>query len=45
MGYRGVKSAVAIAKGEQLPPHQVMDTVLVTKENVDTPEVIGLLHP
>jgi ribose transport system substrate-binding protein len=43
MGYEGVKIAVAAIRGQPVPP--VLDTgvQLITKENLDTPEVKNLL--
>ncbi|MEZ0167145.1 sugar ABC transporter substrate-binding protein [Microvirga sp. TS319] len=35
MGRMGVDAAIALAKGEKLPPVQLQDATLTTKENVD----------
>ncbi|MSU73234.1 MAG: sugar ABC transporter substrate-binding protein [Opitutus sp.] len=45
MGYLGVKTAVAVLRGEKV--QAVIDTGVgfVTKENMDTPEMAELLHP
>lgn len=43
MGYEGVKAVISAIKGEEVP--KVIDTgvTIVTKDNVDTPEVQALL--
>ncbi len=43
MGYEGVKAVIAAVKGQEVP--KVIDTgvTIVTKENLDTPEVQALL--
>ncbi len=45
MGYLGVKSIVAILRGEKVPP--VVDTGVgfVTKENINSPEMADIVHP
>ncbi|MGZ5495340.1 MAG: substrate-binding domain-containing protein, partial [Candidatus Aminicenantales bacterium] len=45
MGYLGVKTIVAILRGE--PVEKVIDTgvVLATKDNMDSPEIKSLLSP
>jgi ribose transport system substrate-binding protein len=45
MGYRGVKTAVAILKGEKVEKQSFTDVMLVTAENIDSPEVQRLLNP
>jgi len=45
MGYLGVKAVVAYIHGEQVPPVTDSGAQLVTKENVDTPEIQKLLNP
>jgi ribose transport system substrate-binding protein len=45
MGYLGVKALVACIHGEQVPPVTDSGAQLVTKENVDTPEIQKLLNP
>lgn len=45
MGYRGMKAAVAAIKGEKVEKQSFTDVVLVTLENLDTPEVQRLLNP
>jgi len=45
MGYRGVKTAVAILKGEKVEKQSYTDVMLVTAENIDSPEVQRLLNP
>ena len=45
MGYLGVKTVVAYIHGEQVPPVTDSGAQLVTKENVDTPEIQKLLNP
>jgi len=45
MGYEGVKAALAALRGEQVP--KVIDTgvTVVTRDNLNTPEVQALLNP
>lgn len=43
MGYLGVKTAVAVIRGEKIDPRVDTGCVLVTKENMDTPEVKTVL--
>jgi ribose transport system substrate-binding protein len=45
MGYLGVKTVVAYIHGEQAPPVTDSGAQLITKENVDTPEIQKLLNP
>jgi ribose transport system substrate-binding protein len=45
MGYLGVKTVVAYIHGEQVPPVTDSGAQLITKENVDTPEIQKLLNP
>lgn len=45
MGYRGVKAAVALVKGEKVEKQFYTDVVLVTAENLDKPEIQTLLNP
>jgi ribose transport system substrate-binding protein len=41
----GVKTVVAAIHGEQVPPNTDSGAQLITKENVDTPEIQKLLNP
>ncbi|HOJ69104.1 MAG TPA: ABC transporter substrate-binding protein [Candidatus Hydrogenedentes bacterium] len=45
MGYEGVKAALAALRGEQVP--KIIDTgvTVVTRDNLDAPEVQALLNP
>ena len=45
MGYEGVKAVVRKLRGEAVPPQIDTGVTLVTAANLDTPEVIRLLHP
>lgn len=45
MGYEGVKTAAAVAKGEDVEPKVDTRSVLVTPENIDDPDIQELLHP
>jgi len=45
MGYRGMKAAVATLKGEKVEKQFFTDVVLVTAENIDTPDMQRLLNP
>ena len=45
MGYLGVKTVVSAIHGEQVPPNTDSGAQLITKENVDTPEIQKLLNP
>lgn len=45
MGYRGMKAAVATLKGEKVEKQFFTDVVLVTAENIDSPDVQRLLNP
>ncbi|MBK8859073.1 MAG: substrate-binding domain-containing protein [Opitutaceae bacterium] len=43
MGYLGVKYIVQVLRGEKVPEHVDTAVVMATKENVDQPEVAGLI--
>lgn len=45
MGYRGVKTAVAVLKGGKVEKQSFTDVILVTAANIDSPEVQRLLNP
>jgi ribose transport system substrate-binding protein len=45
MGYLGVKTVVSAIHGEQVPANTDSGAQLITKENVDTPEIQKLLNP
>lgn len=45
MGYLGVKSAVAVVRGEEVEPQIDTRSVLVTSDNVDDPDIQELLNP
>jgi ribose transport system substrate-binding protein len=45
MGYRGVKTAVAVLKGEKVEKQAFTDVVIVTPDNIDSPQVQHLLNP
>jgi ribose transport system substrate-binding protein len=45
MGYLGVKTAVAVIQGKPVDKEVDTDVKIVTKENLDTPEVKKLLNP
>lgn len=45
MGYAGVKTAVAAARGEPVSKEVDTEVKIVTKANLDTPEVQKLLNP
>ncbi|MFT3868993.1 MAG: substrate-binding domain-containing protein [Nibricoccus sp.] len=45
MGYRGVKTAVAVLKGEKVEKQSFTDVILVTAANIDSPEVQRLVSP
>ncbi len=45
MGYEGVTAAAAAARGESVEPRIDTQSVLVTRDNVDDPEIRSLLHP
>ncbi len=45
MGYEGVKTIVRHLKGEQVPKNIDTGVALVTKDNLDTPELQERLHP
>lgn len=45
MGYEGVRSVIASLKGKSVEHDVVAATTLVTKDNLDVPEVQKLLYP
>ena len=45
MGYRGVKTAVAVLTGSAYEPHVDTRIMMVTPENIASPEAAGLLSP
>lgn len=45
MGYRGVKTAAALLKGEKIEKQSFTDVVVATAANLDTPEVQRLINP
>lgn len=45
VGYRGVKTAVAILKGEPHEKQVLIDVVVVNLQNVDRPEIQRLINP
>jgi ribose transport system substrate-binding protein len=45
MGYQGVKTVVQHLKGEKVPKNIDTGVTLVTKDNMDTPELQERLHP
>lgn len=45
MGYRGVKTAIAVLKGEKVEKQSFTDVILVTAANIDSPEVQRLISP
>jgi len=45
MGYEGVKTAVAVLRGEQVPKRIATRVVTITPENLDTPEIQALISP
>jgi len=45
MGYRGVKTAVALLKGEKVQKESFTDVVIVTSANIDSPEIQRLINP
>ena len=45
MGYEGVKTAYDALQGKQVPKRIDTGVTVVTKENMDTPDVKKLLHP
>ncbi|MEX0600631.1 MAG: substrate-binding domain-containing protein, partial [Rhodothermales bacterium] len=45
MGYEGVAAAVAAVRGEAVEDRVDTRSVLVTRENIDDPDIQELLHP
>jgi ribose transport system substrate-binding protein len=45
MGYEGVKTAVAVLRGEKVPRRIATRVVTITPENLDTPEIQALISP
>lgn len=45
MGYDGVKTALAVSKGEKVPPNVDTGANLVTKANMADPKMDALIHP
>ncbi|MEO6015451.1 MAG: ABC transporter substrate-binding protein [Devosia sp.] len=45
MGYDGVKTALAVSKGEKVPANIDTGANLVTKENMNDPAIDALIHP
>lgn len=45
MGYEGVKAAAAAARGDSVQSRVDTRSVLITRENIDDPDVQELLHP
>lgn len=45
MGYLGVKTAVAVIRGEKIEPSIDTGVGFVTKENMNNPEIADLLNP
>jgi ribose transport system substrate-binding protein len=45
MGYDGVKTALAVSKGEKVPANIDTGANLVTKDNMNDPKMDALLHP
>ncbi len=45
MGYEGVRTAAAVVRGEHVEPQIDTRSVLVTPDNVDSPDIQELLHP
>ena len=45
MGYDGVKTALAVSKGEQVPANVDTGANLVTKANQNDPKIAALIHP
>lgn len=43
MGYLGVKSVIAAARGEKVPPKVITDIVMATPDNLTDPAVVALL--
>jgi ribose transport system substrate-binding protein len=45
MGYQGVKTAVAVLNGEDVPKRIPTRVITITPENLDTPEIQALIAP
>ena len=45
IGYQAVKSVIAAINGETPPKRMDSPATLVTRDNVDSPEIDKLLHP
>lgn len=45
IGYQGVKTAVAVLRGEDVPKKIATRVVTITPENLDTPEIQSLISP
>ncbi|HEX5500192.1 MAG TPA: ABC transporter substrate-binding protein, partial [Thermomicrobiales bacterium] len=45
MGYDGVKTALAVSKGEKVPANVDTGANLVTKANENDPKIAALIHP
>jgi ribose transport system substrate-binding protein len=45
MGYLGVKTLVAVLRGEQVPARIDTGVGFVTKENFDDPALADIVHP
>ncbi|WP_213950636.1 ABC transporter substrate-binding protein [Tepidanaerobacter syntrophicus] len=45
MGYDGVMYAVDAIEGKEVPKNVIVDATIVTKENMDDPEIHKLLYP
>ena len=45
MGYDGVKTALAVSKGEKVPANIDTGANLVTKANMNDPKIDALIHP
>jgi ribose transport system substrate-binding protein len=45
MGYAGVWYALAAARGAVLPKYVDSGVYVITKQNIDNPQMAGLLNP
>jgi ribose transport system substrate-binding protein len=45
MGYDGVKTALAVSRGEKVPANVDTGANLVTKANMNDPKIDALIHP
>jgi ribose transport system substrate-binding protein len=45
IGYQGVKTALAVLRGEEVPRRIATRVVTITPENLDTPEIRALISP